>query len=318
MDIEYLLILQEFRGYTESFLAPIMDWVTKMSVSFWPLAVMLMIYWVFDRQSGKRMLAGFSLALLMNGFLKLVVCAYRPWIRDARIEPYGDSKVAATGYSFPSGHSTWATSCWGSIGFWFRKRVKAIMYVLFALILLTLFSRNYLGVHTPQDVVVGLVASTIMVIAANYIEAWSDKEPDKRDIIIIITGLVVCVALTIFYFTKSYPMDYNAEGNLIVDPMRMLPDSFEGIGLISAFVVCRYFERRSFDFEKELKWKDRFVIGTIALIPLMWWFNHIGEIITALGSKILGKYIWGVGIVVYSMILVPWVMKKLQKYIQNK
>lgn len=42
------------------------------------------------------MLADLSLAYLLNGFLKLTCCVYRPWIRDARIEPFGDSKVAAT------------------------------------------------------------------------------------------------------------------------------------------------------------------------------------------------------------------------------
>ncbi|MDO4977177.1 MAG: hypothetical protein Q4E53_07935 [Eubacteriales bacterium] len=57
---------------------------------------MLMIYWVGDRKAGRRMLADLSLAYLLNGFLKLTCCVYRPWIRDARIEPFGDSKVAAT------------------------------------------------------------------------------------------------------------------------------------------------------------------------------------------------------------------------------
>lgn len=95
------------------------------------------------------MFAGMSLAYLVNGFLKLTCCVYRPWIRDARVVPYGDSKVAATGYSFPSGHSTAATARYGSIGVWFRKRNKAIMEVMFASIFITMFSRNYLGVHTP-------------------------------------------------------------------------------------------------------------------------------------------------------------------------
>ena len=64
---------------------------------------------MFDRAAGKRILAGFSLGLFLNGFLELLCCFYRPWIRDSRVFPYGDSKVTATGYSFPSGHSTFAT-----------------------------------------------------------------------------------------------------------------------------------------------------------------------------------------------------------------
>lgn len=157
MDIDYLIFLQNLRESTGDFFSPFLSWVSKFAVGFWPIAIMCMVYWVFDRKGGKRILAGFGCGLLMNGLLKLVFCVYRPWIRDPRVEPYGDSKVAATGYSFPSGHSTFATATFGGVGVWARKRNKVISCILFILVILTLFSRNYLGVHTPQDVIVGFV-----------------------------------------------------------------------------------------------------------------------------------------------------------------
>lgn len=313
MDIDYLLMLQKFREHTESFLAPIMDWFTKMAISFWPLAIILMIYWAFDRKAGRRMFAGMSLAYLVNGFLKLTCCVYRPWIRDARVVPYGDSKVAATGYSFPSGHSTAATARYGSIGVWFRKRNKAIMVVMFAAIFVTMFSRNYLGVHTPQDVLVGFGATVIALIIGNLVENWSDKNPAKRDIIILISGIVIAIVLVCYYEFKTYPMDYLADGSLLVDGKNMIPDSFEGIGFIVAFSICRIFERRGFDFEKEMDWKSRFVVGTIALIPIMWWDSHIVNICVTLGSKCVGKFLWSSGIIVYAMIIVPIIMKKVHE-----
>lgn len=313
MDINYLLLLQNFREHTESFLAPIMDWITKMSLSFWPLAIMLIIYWAFDRKAGRRMFAGMSLAYFMNGFLKLTCCVYRPWIRDARIIPYGDSKVAATGYSFPSGHSTAATARYGSIGMWFRKRNKLIMSVMFLAIILTMFSRNYLGVHTPQDVLVGFVSTVIMLILGNFIENWSDQAPDKRDIIIMAAGLILTVAAILYYVFKPYPLDYLADGSLLVDPKKMLPDSFEGLGFLSAYSVCRIFERKGFAFDKAMDWKDRFFVGVIALIPAMWWDTHIVNICVTLGSKLVGKYLWSAGIVVYTMVIVPYVMKKVHE-----
>ena len=54
-----------------------------------------MIYWAFDRKAGRKILAGLGGGLFINGFLKLTFCVYRPWIRDTRILPYGDSKTAA-------------------------------------------------------------------------------------------------------------------------------------------------------------------------------------------------------------------------------
>lgn len=311
MDIDYLLLLQRFREGAGAFLAPLMDWVTKASVSFLPLAFLVMVYWAFDRKGGRRLLAGMSLSYLLNGFLKLTFCVYRPWIRDARIEPFGDAKVAATGYSFPSGHSTAATSRYGGVGLWlYRKGRRLLACVFFLLILLTMFSRNYLGVHTPQDVIVGLVASSAMIVLGYGIERWSDADPGKRDRILFLIGILVPVLCVAYYLLKAYPADLKPDGTLIVDYKKMLPDSFEGIGFVIAFSVCRYFERRGFDFE-QVPWKDRFVIGTFALLPLAWWDGHMVAIVTDLINKSAGKFVWAAGEIVYVMILVPWIMKKV-------
>ena len=118
MDIEYLLYLQQFRETVGSILTPLMNAVTKLSAGFLPIAMMCMIYWAFDRKAGRKILAGLGGGLFINGFLKLTFCVYRPWIRDTRILPYGDSKTAATGYSFPSGHTTRATAMFGGSGLW--------------------------------------------------------------------------------------------------------------------------------------------------------------------------------------------------------
>lgn len=313
MDIEYLLILQKFRGVTESYLAPLMNWVTKFAISFWPLAFIFMVYWSIDRKIGRRMICGCALGSFMNGFLKLTFCVYRPWIRDARIIPYGDSMVAATGYSFPSGHSTAATCYYGSMAIWLRKKYKALTGFLIFMILLTMFSRNYLGVHTPQDVLVGCLATFVMLYCGYAIENWSDKNPAKRDYTVLIAGIVLCVAALIYYLTKNYPHDYKPDGSLIVDPKKMLPDSFEGLGWVVSFCICRLIERRGYDFESELDWKVRFIIGFFALMPLMWWNNHIISIFYGWNLRCLGKFVWTSVMPLYAMVFVPFVMKKVAK-----
>ena len=312
MDIQILLWFQDFRNGVGSFLAPYFNWVTQFSVSFWPIAMMCMLYWVLDRKNGKRILGGFGLGLLMNGFLKLIFCVYRPWIRDSRIEPYGDSKVAATGYSFPSGHTTFATGAFGGVGYWMLKHKKKIITcVLWFLVISTMISRNYLGVHTPQDVIVGFISTSCMLFVANKVENWSDQDIN-RDKIILIGGVLFCVALVCFYTFKSYPMTYLDDGSLLVDPVKMRADSFEGIGFISSFVICRYFERRGFDFEK-INWKDRFIVGAFALIPLYFYCMYLIPCIMEI-NRFAGKYLMFAGIVVYTLIVVPNIMK----YINNK
>ncbi len=157
MDIAYLYALQNFRETVGGFLTPIMDLITKLAVSSVLLALAALLYWMIDKRGGSLMLLSYGLSSFVNQTIKLCVCAYRPWIRDSRIIPAGDAIVTATGYSFPSGHTQNAMSYYGSatILTWKKRRWVAVIFI--ALILLTGFSRNFLGVHTPQDVVVAIL-----------------------------------------------------------------------------------------------------------------------------------------------------------------
>ncbi len=308
MDIDYLLLLQNFRNGVGAFLAPFLLWASEFAVSFWAFAIICMIYWVFDRKGGKRILSGFGLGLLANGFLKLTFCVYRPWIRDARVLPYGDSKVSATGYSFPSGHSTWATSIFGNTGRWFQKHGKKVLTAIFWIFMfVVMFSRNYLGVHTPQDVIVGFLSTTLMIFIANKIEDWTDQDHSK-DKIVMIGGILLCVALCLYYQFKSYPLMYLEDGSLLVDPNKMKADSFQGLGFVSVFAICRFFERKGYDFE-QIHWKDRFVISAFAIIPLYIWIMIIYPMIKQSLGGAIGQYIEYAGMAIYTMIIVPNVMK---------
>ena len=229
MDIEYLLYLQQFRETVGSILTPLMNAVTKLSAGFLPIAMMCMIYWAFDRKAGRKILAGLGGGLFINGFLKLTFCVYRPWIRDTRILPYGDSKTAATGYSFPSGHTTRATAMFGGSGLWFmEKKHSVVAGLLFVLVFLTMFSRNYLGVHTPQDVLVGFISTAVMMYLTGWLELWSEKDK-KRDLMILVAGLLICIAAVLYYEYKPYPLDYLPDGSLLVDPAKMRGDAYEGV-----------------------------------------------------------------------------------------
>ena len=317
MEIDYLLLLQEIRESWGAFLVPFMDIVTKVSVSFIPLAAICIIYWVFDPKAGRYILAGYAGSNIANGFLKLTCCINRPWILDSRIEPYGDSKIAATGYSFPSGHATAATSTYGGIGMWFRKICKWVTIVLFLLIAATMFSRNYLGVHTPKDVIVGCTATVLVMFVSVLIEKWTDKDI-RRDKWVLIGGLLLCAVLVAYYLLKPYPLQYLEDGSLLVDPTKMRADSYEGIGLLSAFSICRYFARRRFKFEEAMpSWKDRCIVGIIALIPLCLWDTYSIDFFQKNIGRDAAKFLSNSVFIIYIMILVPWVMCKIKRIAEN-
>ena len=72
--------------------------------------------------------------------------------------------MAATGYSFPSGHTMSGTSTYGTTIAMQRKKRKGAAVFCGVMIALTGFSRNFLGVHTPQDVVVGFSEAVAIII----------------------------------------------------------------------------------------------------------------------------------------------------------
>ena len=125
-----------------------MTWLGELNTA---LVIMALIYWCVSREFGSYFLMGWSGNRLANGMLKVTVCAYRPWIRDARVVPYGDAITTATGYSFPSGHTMNAATVFGG-GAVRRDLPRLLRVMLGILVLLVAFSCNYLGVHTPQDV----------------------------------------------------------------------------------------------------------------------------------------------------------------------
>jgi len=312
MDINYLLYLQDIRNSLPDAIPRFFLVLTKFSTSIWPIVFLAMLYWVADRREGRKLLGAFSLSLLFNGLLKTTFCVYRPWIRDARVEPYGDVKVTATGYSFPSGHSMYVTPTIGGLGLWLWNRNRRLAVFCFAIVALVLFSRNFLGCHTFQDVAVGCIVGFFCVWLSGWLEAWSESDP-KRDKILAIAALLVCIAAYFYYMNKSYPLDYNEDGTLLCDPAKLIADCFEGLGCVSAFYFLRIFEKKGFSFDELMPWKDRFIVGVFSIIPLYFWRYYVsGWIIDT--SEYLGRLLGYSMELFFIMIIVPWIMKKVYEY----
>ena len=129
MDINYLLWLQGFREKYGSYFTGFF-----LKMTFWgelstTLLVIAAVYWCLSKKYGTYLLLGFHANRLMNGIMKITVCAYRPWIRDPRVLPDETALVTATGYSFPSGHTTNAGVIFGSavVDRRFRKGFRVLM-----------------------------------------------------------------------------------------------------------------------------------------------------------------------------------------------
>ena len=311
MDIDILLGLQDFRNGTGAFLAGFlskMTWLGEMSTV---IVFMALIYWCISKDFGTYLMMGWSGNRLVNGVLKVTVCAYRPWIRDARIVPYGDSMTTATGYSFPSGHTMNAASVYG--GGAVRKDLPQATRVLLGItVLLVAFSRNFLGVHTPQDVLVGIVAGTLVMFLTVKLMQWVKLHPEK-DILVVCIGVGLAILVAIYASVKPYPADTDAAGNVIVEGAKMANDTFKGVGYCTAFLTGWILERRFVQFSTDIpmtKRVTRLIFGLfIYYVVSLIFVPALKDGISGAPGTFISCYVQ----VFYVTFIFPWLLTYFEK-----
>lgn len=311
MDIGILLMLQEFRNGAGAIFTDFFVKMTFLGELTTAMVIMALFYWCIDKKLGTYLLMGWSGNRLANGVLKVTACAYRPWIRDARIVPYGNAITTATGYSFPSGHTMNAATVFGG-GAVRKDMPRALRVLLFIAVALVAFSRIFLGVHTPQDILVGAIIGLIVMWLTYKLMQWIEAHPEK-DWIVVVVGLGLALAVALYAGLKPYPADYDAEGKLLVDGAKMANDTFKGIGWCAAFLVGWILERRFVGFSTDVPLKKKLTRGafglltyyavSLILVPLVkgWIPGPAGTIVSCFLQ------------VFYISFIFPWFIKRLEK-----
>lgn len=109
---------------------------------------LLWIIVFLGQREGVRCFLTFSIAVLAHVILKDHFEILRPFHYEPSLQ-----RSAATGFSFPSGHSTQAGVIFGSLYFYSRKNWRWLWPTL---ALAAGLARVYVGVHYPLDVIAGL------------------------------------------------------------------------------------------------------------------------------------------------------------------
>ncbi|MBQ6610603.1 MAG: phosphatase PAP2 family protein [Oscillospiraceae bacterium] len=310
MDIEYLLFLQRFRESINDSLTPFMEGISLFAVTYL-IMIPVFVYWVISKRKGLYTLVSYYLCCGFNAIVKLTVCAYRPWIRDARVHPAGDAITTATGYSFPSGHTVTAGPIYGGLAVvsWSWKKFVSVILGIF--LLLTAFSRNYLGVHTPQDVFVGICESVFWLIIVAKIFTYLDEHPEKENLLLLICFILGWLGIVYITF-KPYPMDY-VDGKLLVDPQKMMNDGYADICLLIAFPVARYIEKRWIGFQAPGLKGAGLAAGIAGLVPLFLMIKFMRPQLDGLLGTHWGHFANNFILVLYCVALWPLVIKAVSK-----
>ena len=244
---------------------------------------------------------------IVNVFAKVTACVYRPWILDSRVQPVKEAIATAKGYSFPSGHTTGATILFG--GPVLRGKLPKILNIgLILCIVFVGFSRIYLGVHSVLDVIFGFIFTLIVLLIFSKLFDMLEEKPNL-DIVISCVGIALSILVIIYASTKSYPMDYDAAGKLIVDPAKLILDTFNFAGLAIGTFICWPVERRFINFSTEGSLETRaarFIFGFIALLFIQ------TVIMPLFGQTQTGGFIQNFVVITFIMLIYPAVIKFFQ------
>ena len=305
--IDPLLFLQFLRDITggifDTFFVRCSIFGEAATVTF----LLSLIYWCLDKKLGEYLLVSQGFAILVNGFAKVTACVYRPWIMDSRVHPVKEAIAGATGYSFPSGHATSATFLF--LGPVLRgKFSKALNIGLICCFILIAFSRNYLGVHSILDVIFAFIFTFIVLIIISKLFDKLEEKPNL-DIVISCAAIVISVLIVIYALTKSYPMDYDSAGKLIVDPAILTIDTFRCAGSAVATFIWWPIERRFIKFSTDGSVEEkaaRFIFGYIGLTFI------ITVIMPLFGKTPTGGFLASFVMISFVILIYPAIIKFFQ------
>ncbi|MPN20151.1 hypothetical protein SDC9_167528 [bioreactor metagenome] len=175
MNVE-LEILDLIQIYLKN---PIMDivmvFITSLADSgwIWIITAVLLLYFNKTRHIGIAMMVAIILEVVIcNLFLKPVIARPRPFVNMSDINLLIEWPKD---YSFPSGHA--AVSFAGAVTL-IRYKSKLALPAMILAVLIS-FSRMYLYVHYPSDILVGaVIGSACAILSVNSVKKWYRPKKD--------------------------------------------------------------------------------------------------------------------------------------------
>lgn len=254
---EAIVWVQSFRN---GLLDVFFNGVTLLGEEEFYLIFLPLIYWCVDKGVGIG-LAYISLSsIYLNSVLKLIFRIPRPC--DPRIV----FLQTETDYSFPSGHAQNAVANWGYLATRFRRRAFVPLAAL--LILFIAFSRLYLGVHYPHDLVGGLLVGAVLLALYNRLAAVLGRRLAGLPLVAkLALSLVVPLALLFFHpvdITGAYPAEMAATTMGAILGMNV---GFILEGQYVKFTVSGPWWRRVLRFVLGMALVAVFYVGLKALFP---------------------------------------------------
>lgn len=237
--MEFLYLLEKLRmpGLDEFMLM-----ITRLGEETAFLVLALIFFWCVDKKRGYLLMSVGFIGTMANQFMKLWFRIPRPWVLDPEFTILEQAKEAAAGYSFPSGHTTSAVGTFGSIAATAKRKWSTWLCILLAV--LVGFSRMYIGVHTPLDVMVGALTSLVLILALRRIVL------ENRHMLWVLRGMMV-MAIGLLMFVTLYPFPDDVDSHNLASGLK---NAYTMVGSVAGVGFVYLMEKKYVNFPTGAVW----------------------------------------------------------------
>ena len=263
------------------------------------LALAIFVFWCVDKWKGYYILSTGFVGTIINQFLKMTFRIDRPFELHKDFHAVDGALEEATGFSFPSGHTQSSIGTFGSIARSVKNKVISGACVIVAI--LVPVSRMYLGVHTPQDVIVSAVISVSLIF---ILYPFTMGKYRKHFPVVICIMLLLAIAYMVFVVTYSFPADVNAD--------RLasgVESAFTLFGSLCGLIVVYIVDKKWLDFPVKAVWWAQIIKLVAGLALVLAVKSGMKGILNAMLGDYVGRAVRYFLVVVVAGVIWPMTFK---------